>query len=80
EWEPTLNLYRMAVAEGSLRQIPEVILKTMIEGCMKEFLGSDELREQNVTYEEALRQMEDVVFEGLKISKNPEEGAENEGK
>ncbi len=67
EWEPTLNLYRMAVAEGAFRKIPEILLKTMIEGCMKEFLNSEELRRQNITYEEALVQMEDVLFRGILI-------------
>lgn len=65
EWEPTLTLYRQAIKEGRLKDIPEVIFKNMVQGAMKEFLSSGDLEKGQVTYEEALEQMIQVLFRGL---------------
>jgi AcrR family transcriptional regulator len=67
EWEPTLNLYRMAVQEGKLRAVSETVFKLMAEGAMTAFLSSRELTEQGISYEAALEQMEDILFQGLEL-------------
>ncbi len=67
EWEPTLNLYRMAVKEGRLRDINETVFKLMIQGSMKEFLSSRELAEKKIEYMDALSEMVDIVFRGLLV-------------
>ena len=64
-WEPTIALLQEGIDTGLLRPFPIPIFKTMVESSISRFLDSDELVEAGISYEEALRQMLDLLWEGI---------------
>ena len=67
DWEETEKLLKMAMDEGKLRRMPIPVVKLIIEGAIEKFLGSEELSKTNVSYEEALNGMIDIIINGLRV-------------
>ena len=47
--------------------MPIPVVKLIIEGAIEKFLGSEELSKTNVSYEEALNGMIDIIINGLRV-------------
>ena len=67
DWEETEKLLKQAMEEGKLRKMPIPVVKLIIEGAIEKFLGSEELSNTSVSYEEALNGMIDIIINGLRV-------------
>ena len=67
DWEETEKLLKQAVDEGLIRKdVPISVVKLTIEGAIEKFLGSDELSKTDLSYEESLNDMIDIIINGIK--------------
>lgn len=66
DWEETEKLLKSAMDQGRLRKIPIPVVKLTIEGAIEKFLSTEELAKTELSYEEALNNMIDVIINGLK--------------
>ena len=67
DWEETERLLKQAVDEGLIRKdIPISVVKLTIEGAIEKFLGTDELSKTDLSYEESLNDMIDIIINGIK--------------
>ena len=67
DWEETEKLLKQAMDEGKLKKMPIPVVKLTIEGAIEKFLGSEELSKTNISYEEALNDMIEIMINGLKV-------------
>ena len=67
DWGETEKLLKMAMEEGKLRKMPIPVVKLIIEGAIEKFLGSEDLFKTNVSYEDALNGMIDIIINGLRV-------------
>ena len=66
-WEGTMSLMQEAVDQGQIRSVSLPVVKAVIEGAFEHFLGSGVLAENQITYEEALESMMDIIMKGLLV-------------
>ena len=66
DWEETDKLLLKAMDEGAIRKVPLALIRLMVEGSIERFLSSDELAKTELSYEESLNAMIDVIMNGLK--------------
>ena len=67
DWEETEKLLKQAVDEGLIRKdIPISVVKLTIEGAIEKFLGTDELSKTDLSYEESLNDMIDIIINGIR--------------
>ncbi len=67
DWEETDKLLVRAMDEGLIKRAPLGLIKLTIEGAIEKFLSSDELKDTELSYEDALNEMIDIVINGLRI-------------
>lgn len=67
-WETTIALLEEGIRLGLIKQISIPVLKLMVEGSIQNFLGSTDLIECGIAYEEALDRMMDILMEGIKAN------------
>ncbi|MDC7294725.1 TetR/AcrR family transcriptional regulator [Butyrivibrio sp. DSM 10294] len=67
DWEETDKLLVKAMEQGLIRKVPLGIVKLMIEGAIERFLSCEDLSDTNLSYEEALNEMIDIVINGLRV-------------
>ncbi|WP_026518140.1 TetR/AcrR family transcriptional regulator [Butyrivibrio sp. MC2021] len=67
DWEETDKLLLQAMEEGLIRKVPLNIIKLMIEGAIERFLSSEDLNDTDLSYEDALNQMIDIMINGLRV-------------
>jgi AcrR family transcriptional regulator len=67
DWEETDKLLEQAMEQGLIRKAPLDLVKLMIEGSIEKFLSSEELTDTNISYEQALNEMIDIIINGLRI-------------
>lgn len=65
EWEPTIGLIELGIAEGKIKPVSIPILKAMIEATIEHFLESDLLKCEGIQYSEALESMMDIIMGGI---------------
>lgn len=65
DWDKTLNLIEKGIREGDLRPINLPVFKAMLEGAMEHFLTGSELKENNISYGDALDMMIDIMMDGV---------------
>lgn len=68
DWEETEKLLRQAMDEGRIKDVPIPVIKLTIEGAIEKFISSETLAETNVSYEEALSYMIDIIINGIRIN------------
>lgn len=66
-WEPTIQLIEQGIREGKIRKISIPVFRVMVEASIKSFISSKELIESDISYEEALEDMIDILMEGIVI-------------
>ena len=69
DWDATEKLLRQAIDEGYLRNVPVEVIKLTIEGAIEKFLGSDSLAKTELSYEESLNTMIDIIINGIRTDK-----------
>lgn len=67
EWETTLALFQQGIEEKKIRNIKVNIIRQIILGTFRNLFDDEFLLDNNLTYEEALNQMIDIIFSGLVI-------------
>ncbi len=67
DWEETEKLLKQAMEEGLIKNVPIPIIKLTIEGAIEKFLTSEELSKTEVSYEDSLNDMIDIIINGIRI-------------
>lgn len=65
DWDATITLLEQGMKEGVVRKLPIPVIKAMVEGTIQHFFASPILIESNMTYEEGLQQLLNILFEGI---------------
>lgn len=65
DWEPTFRIMEQAMAEGLIKRIDLTIFQAIFSGTIEYYLSRRALIDSNITYEDALRQMLDILFDGI---------------
>ncbi|MBE5826899.1 MAG: TetR/AcrR family transcriptional regulator [Butyrivibrio sp.] len=66
DWDATEKLMREAIDAGYIRNIPIEVIKLTIEGAIEKFLSTANLSKTDLTYEESLNTMIDIVINGIR--------------
>jgi AcrR family transcriptional regulator len=66
DWEPTLELIKIAIAEGLIKNISLPVFQAMVSGTMEYCLNHDILITHQISYAEALHQMVEMIMHGVK--------------
>ncbi len=67
EWELTVKIFAQAVADGLARDVDYRLVKLIYEAAIERFLNSDELKEMNISYIDALQFLVDLIVDGLVV-------------
>jgi AcrR family transcriptional regulator len=67
EWEPTFQIMEQAMAEGRIRKVNLPVFQSIISGTIEYYLSRRVLIDSEITYEAALKQMLDILFDGIRI-------------
>lgn len=65
DWEPTLNLIEKLIEDGRIRNISIPIFRLMTEASIKAFISNPLLIASNISYEQALDDMVDILISGI---------------
>jgi AcrR family transcriptional regulator len=66
DWEETERLLKTAMEQGKLKSVPIPVVKLTIEGAIEKFLSTEELSKTDLSYEDALNEMIDIIINGLR--------------
>jgi AcrR family transcriptional regulator len=66
DWEETEKLLQQAMDLGKLKKVPIPVVKLTIEGAIEKFLSTEELSKTDLSYEDALNKMIDIIINGLR--------------
>ena len=66
DWEETEKLLAEAMDKGYIKKVPIPVVKLTIEGAIEKFLSTKELAGTQVTYEQSLNSMIDIIMNGLR--------------
>ncbi len=67
DWDETEKLIAQAMEQGLIRTDLDIsVIKLTIEGAIEKFLTSEELSKTNVSYEESLNDMIDIIINGIR--------------
>ena len=64
-WEGVLELIERGIAEGVIRPINIHIVKTMMEATLEQFFQRDVLVTNNISYNDALNEVVDILVDGI---------------
>ena len=67
DWEPTICLLQKAMDEGTIRRTNIIILKLLLCEIFEKLIDGKMLIKNNISYEDAMNEMMDIVFKGLLI-------------
>lgn len=67
-WDTTIALLEQGIRLGAIKNISIPVLKLIVEGAIQSFLGSKDLIECGIAYDEALDKMMDILMEGIKAN------------
>lgn len=65
EWEPTFSVLEQGVREGRIKNIEKPVFQAIVSGTIEYFLSRRILIDNNISYEEALNQMLNIIFSGI---------------
>ncbi len=67
DWEETERLLKQAIDEGYIRSdISIPVVKLTIEGAIEKFLSSEDLFKTDLSYEDSLNGMIDIIINGIR--------------
>ncbi len=64
-WENTIALLEQGMQEGVVRPIHPIIIKTIFEATLEQFLKRDLLEKNNITYQQALKETVKTLTRGI---------------
>lgn len=64
-WDETFELLQLAIDENLVRPISPVVFKTMVEATIESFINKDILLQNEISYEQALKEMVEIIFNGI---------------
>ena len=64
-WETTIALIEQGIREGTVRPIQIPILKTMLEATLEQFFQRDILITNQISYNEALEEVVNILVDGI---------------
>lgn len=64
-WENTIALINKGIAEGVLRPMNVLVIKTMYEATLEQFFQRDVLMYANISYQDALKTVVDIIIDGI---------------
>ena len=65
-WETTIALIEQGIKEGVVRPVNIPMVKMMFEASLEQFFRRDVVSRNNLTYNEALDQVVDIILEGIR--------------
>lgn len=65
DWDATIELLEQGMKEGKIRPVSIPILKTMFESTLQSFFANDILIDQNISYEQAMQSLIDMIMNGI---------------
>lgn len=65
DWDTTISILEEGIQQGVFRPVSITIIKIMVEATINKFLSSTELRDNFISYEEAMKSMVDVIIRGI---------------
>ena len=66
-WEKTIALLEQGIREGVVKQIPIVLVKTMLEATIEQFFQRDVLIRNEISYVDALQQIVNIIVDGIAV-------------
>lgn len=66
-WEKTLDLIEEGMKQGMVRKCNVVLFKSIYEATLESFFQKDLLDKTNLSYQEALNQVVDILIEGILV-------------
>ncbi len=67
DWGETEKLLNQAMDQGLIKKVPVPLIKLMVEGSIEKFLSSEELAKTDLSYEQSLDKMIDIIINGLRV-------------
>ncbi len=67
DWDATFRLMEQAMEEGKIRKINLSVFRAVFTGTIEFYLSRPILAEEGMPYQDALNQMLDILFEGVKM-------------
>ncbi len=67
DWDETERLLKLAMKQGRIREVSIPVLRLTIEGAIERFLGTNDLSRTEISYDQALDGMIDIIINGLRI-------------
>ncbi len=64
-WEPVVDLYRQGVSQGRFKDINIQVFRQIITVSIESFLSSDVLIRNNISYQNALETLADIIMKGI---------------
>lgn len=64
-WDKTIELIRIGIDKGELKEFDVNVFKLMYEACVDRLLMGDFLRENKIDYPKALTEVVDVMVDGI---------------
>lgn len=68
-WEPTIALIEQGMQEGALREVPICLIKMMLEASIEQFFQRDILEINQLSYQDALQDVVDILIFGIVTEK-----------
>lgn len=65
DWDATIALLEQGMREGKIRPVSIPILQTMFESTIQSFMANDVLIENNISYEQAMQELIDLIICGI---------------
>ena len=66
-WEATIALLEQGMREGVVRQVEVALVKLMLEASLEQFFQSDILLRHDISYQDALNQLVDILVDGIAV-------------
>ena len=66
-WETIIELLEQGIAEGCIQPVKIPILKMMMEASVEQFFQRDILIRNNITYQDALDEVVNILMEGIRV-------------
>lgn len=66
-WETSIALIEQGIQEGVIRPINPIIVKTMMEATLEQFLQRDILITNKINYNDALQEVVNVIVDGITV-------------
>ena len=66
-WEQTDKLVKKCINEGLIKKVNIYLMKSILTGSMRILLEDNKLREEKIDYSETMKNIVDIMFDGLAI-------------